>query len=663
MRFVKLAIENYKSFQFLTEISFPEIHTGNNIFLVGGMNGAGKTSIMEAISYCLYGAKIENIFNNINRKEKARGNTQVTFELSIELDDHSDLVVKRTWNAGVTQNPRPKDMVERLVVVQNGKRVSVQNQQMWQDFIRATIPPGITQFFFFDGEKIQEIASDDHSEVRLKSSLEAALGIQYITRLSSDVLYIKQEERKGFVEISDADLDFKQSELKREKVILERKKEERTDLISELDGFKSQYETAKKRFQAAFHTEPQTREAIRQNEKKRIQASNRVAQVETEIKALCENYLSYAIAGKLFDGIRAQIESEHESAQVEAIRENASQLAKRIVRVVEEPEPIYREKLSAEKMAELEQRIFRLLKEGVTQSNIRKILNLSDRDAARILHKMETIENSDVFLIQPLLEEKRELEAEIRRLEIASQSGVASESEKELFVQLQEEMESCSVQIGRKTEQLRLLEEEILSLEKKIREIEAEIEKLYEKHSLSKEKVDLINECDAIANLLSQFVVRLRKNKICLLQEKTFEMYRLLSNRSGLIKDITIDDSTYEIHIIDRNGHEIKKSSLSAGEKEVFAISLLWGLAQTSQLKLPIIIDTPLSRLDSTHRDNIVNNYFPNAGEQVVILSTDTEIDKNYYRSLRPHLCGAASLEFDERQELTTFKTGYFWEN
>jgi DNA sulfur modification protein DndD len=140
-------------------------------------------------------------------------------------------------------------------------------------------------------------------------------------------------------------------------------------------------------------------------------------------------------------------------------------------------------------------------------------------------------------------------------------------------------------------------------------------------------------------------------------------MYRLLSSRSGLIKDLIIDDKTYEIRINDRNGHEIKKSGLSAGEKEVFAISLLWGLAQTSQLKLPIIIDTPLSRLDSTHRDNIVNNYFPNAGEQVVILSTDTEIDTNYYRNLKPHLSGAGCLAFDQRQELTSFKSGYFWED
>ena len=82
----------------------------------------------------------------------------------------------------------------------------------------------------------------------------------------------------------------------------------------------------------------------------------------------------------------------------------------------------------------------------------------------------------------------------------------------ELFGQLQEEMESCATQIGRKTEQLRILEEDILSLEKKVREIEIEIEKLYEKHNVSKEKSDFINECDAIVGLLNQFIVRMRKS-------------------------------------------------------------------------------------------------------------------------------------------------------
>jgi DNA sulfur modification protein DndD len=662
MKFRKLAIENYKSFQFATEIRFPVGEDGRSIFLIGGMNGAGKTSIMEAINFCLYGAKAEEIYRSINRREKAKGNANVSFELLMEMDDLSELLVKRSWTAGAVGDPKARDLTERLVVVRDGRRVSVQNLEIWQDFIRSMIPPGITQFFFFDGEKIQAIAADDHSEVRLKSSLEAALGIQYINRLAGDIIYIKQEERKGFVEISDEDLEFKQSELKKERSKLARKKQERDGVREELDGLKAQLEEARTQFAAAFHTAPDSRETMREQEKKRLQAANRVAQVESEIRTLCEKALPFAIAGRLFAGIRRQIELDRESASGEAMKEHGADLARRIVRVVEEPEPIYSEKLSSERMAELERRIFRLLKEGDPKGDVARILDLSDRDAARVLNRIETLETSDVLLLKPLLEEKKELVSLMREVEGFGQAGVLTESERELFDQLQAEIEGCSTQMGRKTEQLRLLEEEILTLERRINEIEVEIEKLYEKHDVSKERAEFMQECDAIAGVLNQFIVRLRKSKVHLLQEKTFEMYRLLSSRSGLIKEIVIDDKTYEVRITDRNGHEIKKSGLSAGEKEVFAVSLLWGLAQTSQLKLPIIIDTPLSRLDSTHRDNIVNNYFPNAGEQVVILSTDTEIDKDYYRALKPRLSGAGSLEFDQRQELTTFREGYFWE-
>jgi len=663
MKFRKLTIENYKSFQFPTEINFPEGNNGKSIFLIGGMNGAGKTSIMEAIIFCLYGGKVNNIFNAINRKEKALGNVRVSFELVIEMDDLSELIVKRSWSAGAVDAPKANDLDERLVVVRDGKRVSVKNKQMWQDFIRATIPPGITQFFFFDGEKIQEIAADDHSEVRLKSSLESALGIQYINSLSNDMLYLKQEERKGFVEISDDDLEFKEAELKKEKGKLNRKKKEHTGISKDLKHFQEQYEDAKNRFQAIFNAEPESRERIRENEKKRIQASNRLAQVENEIKGLCEKHLPFSLAGTFFAGIKKQIDAERETTQTEAIKENAAELAKKIVRVVEEPEPIFRETLSPEKMIELEKRIYKTLKQGGNTAEVNKILNLSERDAAKVLNRIEGLESSDVFMIQPLLEEKKELEIQINQIEASIDSGAASESEKELFNELQAEMEGCSTQIGRKSEQLRILEEDMILLDRRVNDIESEIEKLYEKHDVSKEKADFINECDAIASLLNKFIVRLRKNKIHLLQEKTFEMYKQLSSKSGLIKDITISEKTYEIKITDRNGHEIKKSGLSAGEKEVFAVSLLWGLAQTSRLSLPIIVDTPLSRLDSTHRDNIINNYFPNAGDQVIILSTDTEIDKDYYRALKPYLSGAVNLEFNQGQELTTLQTGYFWED
>ena len=156
-------------------------------------------------------------------------------------------------------------------MVKDGKRVSVQNKDMWQDYLNAVVPKSITQFFFFDGEKIQEIAADDHSEVRLKSSLEAALGIQYISRLANDIITLKQNERKNFVEISDEDIDFKESELKREKAKLIKKQQEKEEIQSELDKFKTDYDEAKERFQATFNAEPESAEETKQRERKKIQ--------------------------------------------------------------------------------------------------------------------------------------------------------------------------------------------------------------------------------------------------------------------------------------------------------------------------------------------------------------------------------------------------------
>ncbi len=661
MKLTKLTIENYKSFQFPTAIQFPQSGEGKSIFLIGGMNGAGKTSVMEAVNICLYGIKTDILYKYINRKELNKGNAYVAFELIMETETHETILIHRSWSAGATDKPQYKDLEEKLVVVKDGKRVSVQNKEMWQDYINATIPKSITQFFFFDGEKIQEIAADDHSEVRLKSSLEAALGIEYISRLAADAIYLKQEERKGFVEISDADIQFKESELKKEQHKLQTKIKDRNELNSELQDFKAEKEEAKERFKAIFNLDPEGSEIVKQRERKRIQLSTKSNQLENQIKTLTEQFLPWAMAGKLFDDIKKQIEVEQESLKQNAISENAKELARQIVEKLEQPEPITDSPLTAVQKRLLEERILLLLQQNKNQSEIQKILNLSDRDAAKVLNKIEEIEQSEVLQLEDLIKEKTELDFEIRSLDTSLSTGGSTENERELFAELQTKIESCQIQTGRLSVRLSNINEEIIQLENKINDIQLEITKLYEKHNFSKEKTDFIQECDAIANLMNTYMVKLRKSKVYLLQEKTFEMYKMLSSKAGLIKDLEINDKTYEIIIRGKGGHEMRKSGLSAGEKEVFALSLLWGLAQTSQLNLPIIIDTPLSRLDSVHRDNIVKHYFPNAANQVIILSTDTEVDNNYFKNLEPHLTGAAHLEFNLNNEITFVKEGYFW--
>ena len=106
-------------------------------------------------------------------------------------------------------------------------------------------------------------------------------------------------------------------------------------------------------------------------------------------------------------------------------------------------------------------------------------------------------------------------------------------------------------------------------------------------------------------------------------------------------------------------GKEIPKDSLSAGEKQVMIIAILWALAINSKQKLPVIIDTPLSRLDSHHRKTIIKKYFPNASRQTIILSTDSEVDKTYYQMMRDDVGDEYTLVYDENTKSTSIQKGY----
>jgi DNA sulfur modification protein DndD len=316
MRFLKLVIENYKSFQFPTEIDFTHgrVEPGRNIFLVGGMNGAGKTAVLEALNICLYGEKKDRLFKAINRKEAARGNVSCSFELSFETDEGDHVVVKRSWTAPETGNrPRPDDLEEKLSVIKNGKRVSVASQQMWQDYLDVTIPKGITQFFLFDGEKIQEMAADEHAELKLKASMEAALGIELVRRLASDLTHLRNEERRNRTDITDEDIRLKENELQ----ILRRKRDKAKDRLNEIrqdiEEFKAELAERKKRFSTLFDFEAEDVEERKVRERRRVQAASRLTDTDLEVRRFAEKTLPLALLGGLFRDLRAQIEAEAEA--------------------------------------------------------------------------------------------------------------------------------------------------------------------------------------------------------------------------------------------------------------------------------------------------------------------------------------------------------------
>jgi DNA sulfur modification protein DndD len=140
------------------------------------------------------------------------------------------------------------------------------------------------------------------------------------------------------------------------------------------------------------------------------------------------------------------------------------------------------------------------------------------------------------------------------------------------------------------------------------------------------------------------------------------ESLRYLLHKRSLIERVAIDPATFGVAIYGEGGRPISKHCLSEGEKQVFAISVLWGLARACARPLPTVIDTPMASLDSAHRNRLVERYFPNASYQVIIFSSDSEVDREYYQSLRPHIARAFHLNFDEVAKRTVGEEGYFWD-
>ena len=209
-------------------------------------------------------------------------------------------------------------------------------------------------------------------------------------------------------------------------------------------------------------------------------------------------------------------------------------------------------------------------------------------------------------------------------------------------------------------EESKYLEEHKRSLRKAI-DITRKLDKISENLSLDEKSDRVLVYADKSRSLLKDFSQELAKRKVHDLEQEFIESFHRLARKDDISLSAEIDPNTFAVRLIDENQQEIDKNDLSAGEKQIYAISILEALGKTSGRKLPIIIDTPLGRLDSKHRENLINNYFPTASHQVIILSTDTEVDESFYSDLSTSISHAFKLDYDSRSGSTSAKEGYFW--
>ncbi|MFA0709651.1 DNA sulfur modification protein DndD, partial [Vibrio sp. 10N.222.48.A3] len=144
-----------------------------------------------------------------------------------------------------------------------------------------------------------------------------------------------------------------------------------------------------------------------------------------------------------------------------------------------------------------------------------------------------------------------------------------------------------------------------------------QIQKLHDKNREQANKDSSVANAQNAMLLLDRFSEQLTKARVKQLESEFVASYKNLARKEDLKISATINPVTFDVELIDEHGIKINRKAMSAGEKQIYAISILEALGKTSGRKLPIIIDTPLGRLDSHHRDKLVENYFPTASHQV----------------------------------------------
>jgi len=213
--------------------------------------------------------------------------------------------------------------------------------------------------------------------------------------------------------------------------------------------------------------------------------------------------------------------------------------------------------------------------------------------------------------------------------------------------------------------QTAMLEVEGRELERKIALAEQQINRESDRLSLEASRNEtsqrVVSHSIRSRDTLSVFREKLLTNNLERLERAITRCFKQLLRKQSLVSDVIIDSVSFELSVIHPNGKKVAASRLSAGERQLLAVATLWALSQASGRHLPTVIDTPLSRLDSRHRGTIVQNYFPLASHQVILLSTDEEVVGRYYKMLQGYIGREYLIDHDEAKSTSMFREGCYF--
>ena len=628
-----------------------EFHSDKPVVLIGGMNGRGKTTFLDAVLLALYGpnsfAFSESRFKSYGQYlksfvNKADGTQNTYVELEFRLDSENDesYVVNRQWSG------KGQRIHEKISVFRDGEPNEFLTDN-WSMFMENILPSGLSNFFFFDGEKIAELALDN-TNAQMKESIKILLGISVLDTLENDIARIVARiiKRAGSSHNSQ-ELDALKEQQNRADGALHELDERISELNARLGDTQKKLEKA----EAYYRTHGGDIVAQQQDLfNQRTYLSATIEQKQEQLTLLAAGELPLSLASNLLVRILEQAEREQESKALDYALQKMRTL------------------LNQYKMTDLrtpsdEISIARFITYIEGQANKEKtqsIYNLSDQ----ALYQLKSLLSGTLLSTQKqtlrALSERDQSKTQVDQIDSYLSIDIDEKSLAKAYKRIKTiEQEIIEIQAEIEAEQKRRVTVHGDALRANL-EYKRFVESLLAKLELNDDGDRLLKYAHQANDLLQEYRVRLQREKIGVLAATMTQCYKQLASKKNLIERIEMDEGTLDFSYLDYNGELIPNNSLSAGERQLMVISLLWALAICSKKELPVIIDTPLSRMDSNHRVSLITTYFPQASNQTIILSTDAEIDQHYYEIMKDNVGDEFTLVYDDTKKCSTIKRGYF---
>lgn len=599
---------------------------------------------------------------NYNARDRRERNmfVELTFD-EVPIPDFHEIRIRRGWLFDtVTGN---YDNSSSMTIFKDGKELELVARDQWQDFINEKIPSGVADFFFFDGEKIQQLADDSTDRESLKESIRNLLGLKIIGNLESDLSTHIDNIRRETDKVTDSQLRELEAEEARRVENIRDNNEELAEIQNELYGLYEEEAELEKEIRRLTGIGTNNRSQL---EHEVAETENQKRRANEEILKLASDILPFAIAGRIADELRDQILAEDSLRQWEAAKTRVHPQLTKIVNRVFWDETVIRIKPDltpfqkvhyAKILTDEWEALFMPKPEDAAAEAIHE---LSPKDERFVLSTLERVSNEILGNLKDLLTIR---ERASRRWQDANRELRGLPEDDSHIGKMVAEFRRKSELKKELNEKTGRLEDEVSRFDRELKSVLDKIENLKAKLGVAKKNQKQVGLARKIRSAVQQYEKELQNRKLAELERHTTEMYKRLARKQDFVGEIKIDLRSFDVSIHEPGGRTKDKRSLSAGEKQIYAIALLWGLAKCSDVELPIIIDTPFARLDSEHRTNIANHYFPFASEQVIILSTDEEIDHRYAKMLQSHIGLTFTIKHWDDERRSIIQPGYFSED